>query len=184
MKKIVMIFLMISSLSFGEVEGDTYSFLGNLFSGGKKTEKRKDNTGETETVSASIYSAIPVIEGEEIPPYLEFKYIEKDTNIEKTFRVNVTETKAGDRRPAEIAALENAIAAETVREKVPPMMRYYENAFKKHLENISGNSEKIYLLGNQYFINKKYERAKDIFSKNIDSEENLFGAALTNRFLG
>ncbi|MFR4520028.1 MAG: tetratricopeptide repeat protein, partial [Fusobacterium sp.] len=96
----------------------------------------------------------------------------------------VTDTKAGDRRPAEIAALENAIAAETVREKVPPMMRYYENAFKKHLENISGNSEKIYLLGNQYFINKKYERAKDIFSKNIDSEENLFGAALTNRFLG
>ena len=113
MKKIVMIFLMISSLSFGEVEGDTYSFLGNIFSGSKKTEKRKEEIKETETISAAVYSAIPVIEGEEIPPYLEFKYVEKDTKIEKTFRVNITETKAGDRRPAEIAALENAIAAET-----------------------------------------------------------------------
>ena len=64
------------------------------------------------------------------------------------------------------------------------MMRYYENSFKKHIENISSNPEKIYLLGNQYFINKKYERAKDIFSKNIDTADNLFGAAVTNRFLG
>ena len=63
-------------------------------------------------------------------------------------------------------------------------MRYYENIFKKHIENISNDPEKIYLLGNQYFLNKKYEKAKDIFSKNIDTVDNLFGAAVTNRFLG
>lgn len=183
MKKILMVFFIVfSSISFAE---DSYSFLENFFSGKKRTEQvKKEEKTKVEIKKENVNTVIPIIEGEEIPPYLEFKYIDKDTKVQKTFRVNVGATKSGDRRPAEIVALEDAIARETIKEKVPPMMRYYESAFQKHLENISNNPEKIYLLGNQYFMNKKYERAKNIFSKNIDTVDNLFGSALTNRFLG
>lgn len=179
MKKLAVIFFIIfSSMTFAEK--DTYSFFEGFFSGKPKTEQNK----KEEKKESTAPSLIPIIEGEIVPEYLEFQYIDEKTKAEKTFRVYVTPLQPEDRRPAEIAALENAITKETVREKITPMMRYYENSFKKHIENISSNPEKIYLLGNQYFINKKYERAKDIFSKNIDTADNLFGAAVTNRFLG
>ncbi len=181
MKKLLVMFLIIfsSAVSFAD-RGDAYSFLGNFFSGKKKTESVK----QTETKEQDTPSLIPVIEGEPVPEYLEFKYIDEKSKTEKTFRVSITATQSGDRRPAEIAALENAITKETVREKVTPMMRYYESAFRKHIENISSDPEKIYLLGNQYFVNRRYEKARDIFSKNIDTVDNLFGSAVTNRFLG
>lgn len=186
MKKLAVIFFIIFS-SFSFAENDNYSFFGGFFSGKSKTESGeniKDEDKKIEKQEVSSPTLIPVVEGENIPEYLEFRYIDEKTKQEKVFHVNIVPLKAGDRRPAEIAALENAIARETVREKITPMMRRYESSFRKHIESISTNPEKIYLLGNQYFINKRYEKAKDIFSKNIDTVDNLFGAAVTNRFLG
>lgn len=181
MKRLLIIFLIVFSgtTSFAE-KNDSYSFFGNFFSGRNKTEQAKEENEKVENLPVLI----PVIEGEPVPEYLEFTYIDEETKAEKTFQVPVTPTQTGDRRPAEIAALENAITKETVREKVTPMMRYYEKAFRNHIDNISADPEKIYLLGNQYFVNKRYEKARDIFSKNIDTVDNLFGSAVTNRFLG
>ena len=181
MKKLMVIFFItLSSMIFAE-NGDAYSFFENFFSGKKETTSKIKTEEKVESKTASY---IPVVEGEAIPEFLEFKYIDDKTKVQKRFNIHVTALQPGDRRPAEIGALENAISRETVKEKVTVMMRYYENTFKKHIENISNDPEKIYLLGNQYFLNKKYEKAKDIFSKNIDTVDNLFGAAVTNRFLG
>lgn len=181
MKKLIMVFFIISSMVTFSEDGDKYSFFGNFFSGkSSKSEKKKP----VEIKENKGSSFIPVIEGEAIPERLEFKYVDEKTKATRFFSIPIVPLQGNDRRPAEIGALENAIARETVREKVTVMMRYYESAFKKHLENISNNPEKIYLLGNQYFINQRYERAKDIFNKNIDTVDNLFGSAVTNRFLG
>lgn len=175
MKKILVVFLLIVSVGVSYAEGrDNYAFLGNFF--GKKQEQKKENPSSA------------IMQEEEnkrdIPVFLEFKYIDEETKTEKTFQVQVEPVKEGDCRPPEIAALETAITNEKVREKVTPMIKYYESFFRTYLDEISSDPEKIYRLGNQYFINRKYERAKDIFSKNIDTPDNLFGAAVTNRFLG
>ena len=188
MKKILAVFLLIFStmVSFGEEMGenlasntnDHYAFFENFF-GNKKKDKETQKQQESNSVEITEER-----ETREIPQFLEFKYIDKDTKTEKTFRVMIESVQVGDKRPPEIASLERAIANEKVREKVTPMMKYYEKFFREYLNSISNNPEKIYQLGNQYFVNRQYERAKDIFSKNIDTVDNLFGAALTNRFLG
>lgn len=178
MKKILIIFLLIFSsvVSFGEGK-DNYAFFGNFFGRNKNKEQQKFESSAIEKTETQE-------PGREIPAYLEFKYIDEETKTEKTFKVNVVPVQAGDYRPPEIAALETAITNEKVREKTAPMVKYYETFFRNYVNEISSDPEKIYNLGNQYFINRKYERAKDIFSKNIDTPDNLFGAAVTNRFLG
>ena len=176
MKKILMIFFILCNGIFSFAEGeDTYSFLGNFFSGKKEKEisQPKRETSAIQTETQEVY-----------PTNLEFTYIDGKTKESRVFYIKVQPVKKGDYRPADIAAVEDAIYRETVREKILPMMKYYEKAFNEYLEKISDNSEKIYQLGNQYFINRRYEKAKDIFSKNIDTVDNLFGAAVTNRFLG
>lgn len=176
MKKILMIFFILCNGIFSFAEGeDTYSFLGNFFSGKKEKEisQPKRETSAIQTETQEVY-----------PANLEFTYIDGKTKESRVFYVKVQPVKKGDYRPADIAAVEDAIYRETVREKILPMMKYYEKAFNEYLEKISDNSEKIYQLGNQYFINRRYEKARDIFSKNIETVDNLFGAAVTNRFLG
>lgn len=176
MKKILMIFFILCNGIFSFAEGeDTYSFLGNFFSGKKEKEisQPKRETSAIQTETQEVY-----------PTTLEFTYIDGKTKESRVFYVKVQPVKKGDYRPADIAAVEDAIYRETVREKILPMMKYYEKAFNEYLEKISDNSEKIYQLGNQYFINRRYEKARDIFSKNIETVDNLFGAAVTNRFLG
>lgn len=176
MKKILMIFFILCNGIFSFAEGeDNYSFLGNFFSGKKEKEisQPKRETSAIQTETQEVY-----------PTNLEFTYIDGKTKESRVFYVKVQPVKKGDYRPADIAAVEDAIYRETVREKILPMMKYYEKAFNEYLEKISDNSEKIYQLGNQYFINRRYEKARDIFSKNIDTVDNLFGAAVTNRFLG
>lgn len=176
MKKILMVFFILCNGIFSFAEGeDTYSFLGNFFSGKKekKISQPKRETSAIQTETQEVY-----------PANLEFTYIDGKTKESRVFYIKIQPVKKGDYRPADIAAVEDAIYRETVREKILPMMKYYEKAFNEYLEKISDNSEKIYQLGNQYFINRRYEKARDIFSKNIDTIDNLFGAAITNRFLG
>lgn len=188
MKKILVGILLILStaVSFGETR-DNYAFFGNFF--GKNKDKEKENKNTNVSVEIPQNDT-----GREIPEFLEFTYIPKETEGqpmppvnekgEAEFKVQVLPVQAGDNRPPEIVALEKAITNERVREKITPMMKYYEKFFREYLNEISNDSEKIYQLGNQYFMNRQYERARDIFSKNIDSVDNLFGAAVTNRFLG
>ena len=47
------------------------------------------------------------------------------------------------------------------------------------------NSEKIFHLGNKYFMDNLYEKSRDTFLKDRNGDiKNLFGAATTTRFLG
>lgn len=188
-KTLIGILLILSTaVSFGET-GDHYAFFGNFFGRNKNKESQSVNNGNTTVEISETEEA-----GREIPQFLEFTYIPKETEGqpmppvnekgEAEFKVQILPVKQGDNRPPEIAALEKAITDERVREKVTAMMKYYEKFFREYLNEISSDSEKIYQLGNQYFVNRQYEKARDIFSKNIDSVDNLFGAALTNRFLG
>lgn len=176
MKKILIMFLLILSTAVSYAEGnDNYTFFGNFF--GKNKDNVKTEQNKTEVFQKNEPQR-------EIPQFLEFTYIDEETKEEIPFKVEVHPLPAGDYRPPEIAALETAITNEKIREKVTPMLRYYETFFRNYINEISNDPEKIYQLGNQYFMNRKYERARDIFSKNIDTPDNLFGAAVTNRFLG
>lgn len=89
-----------------------------------------------------------------------------------------------DYRPDNIKTLEAKIAREKDRDKVAPMVKEYNEEFNDYLNSIANNEELIFNLGDQYFKNNRYEAAKNIFSKNIDSSRNLFGAGTTSRFLG
>lgn len=65
------------------------------------------------------------------------------------------------------------------------MDEYYE-FFEKYLVKTGyTDSDKIFQLGNSYFKDNLYEKARDVFimDKNLD-ERNLFGAATSNRLLG
>ena len=192
MKKIMVAILILLSSHTVMAEG---GFFNRLFKSIKTEDqapekvkiikKYKYSDEEYNEESNQNYSYIPVVEGENIPDYIVLEYSPKETPEQRiSFQVPVTTLQKGDRRPAEIAALEKQIANEKIKEKVVSMMKYYEKLFSRHLDNISDNPEKIYLLGNQYFLNAQYEKAKNIFSKNIDTIDNLFGAATTNRFLG
>ncbi|MGL4358382.1 tetratricopeptide repeat protein [Cetobacterium sp.] len=89
-----------------------------------------------------------------------------------------------EERPAQIQNLEAQIAREDDRDKAAVLIKEYERYFKSYLSSISGNENSIFYLGDQYFRNRKYERAAQIFSSNIDSSRNLFGAATSYRFIG
>ncbi|MEG0068384.1 tetratricopeptide repeat protein [Cetobacterium sp.] len=89
-----------------------------------------------------------------------------------------------DQRPPYIQTLENQIAREDDRDKAAVVIKEYEKYFKNYLNSISGNESEVFYLGDQYFRNRKYERAAQIFSSNIDSSRNLFGAATSYRFVG
>lgn len=123
------------------------------------------------------------LEEEERPTSITFKYTDK-YKVKRSFTIPVLIQSEEDPRPAEIATIEDRVGRETIREKAAAMLRYYNKAFSSYLEKISNDSGKIYELGNYYFVNGQYEKARDVFSKNITSIENLFGAATTNRFLG
>lgn len=90
----------------------------------------------------------------------------------------------GDERPGQIQNLENQIARQDDRDKAAVLIKEYERFFKSYLSSISSDENKIFYLGDQYFRNRKYERAAQIFSTNIDSSRNLFGAATSYRFIG
>lgn len=89
-----------------------------------------------------------------------------------------------DQRPPYIASLERQIAASRDRDKAAVLMKEYETYFKNYLNSISGSESAIFYLGDQYFKQRKYERAGQIFSKNIDSARNLFGAGTSYRIIG
>ncbi|MGL4641737.1 MAG: tetratricopeptide repeat protein [Cetobacterium sp.] len=89
-----------------------------------------------------------------------------------------------EERPAQIQNLEAQIAREDDRDKAAVLIKEYERYFKSYLSSISSNENSIFYLGDQYFRNRKYERAAQIFSSNIDSSRNLFGAATSYRFIG
>lgn len=188
MKKITIVLLMLFSINAVYAQdGTKVAFFGNFFkSKSKKVEEKKPK----ETKNRWFFeekekeNLIPVVEGEIVPANIELTYISKEDNTVNYFSIPVVPLQRGDRRPAEIGALEKAIGNEKDRDKTVALMKYYEKAFSRHLEDIKDDSEKIYLLGNQYFINSRYEKARDIFSKNINTVDNLFGSAVTNRFLG
>lgn len=116
---------------------------------------------------------------------LELKYRNKENgNKLTTFRIPIRKKDKDDPRPADIATIEELVNRERVREKAAAMLEYYEEAFRYHLVSISNDSKEVYKLGNYYFTHGRYEKARQVFSKNINSIENLFGAAVTNRFLG
>lgn len=120
---------------------------------------------------------------EERPTKITFQYLDKN-KVKRSFTIPVISQEINDPRPAEIATIEERVKLETIREKAAAMLKYYNKIFHNHLEEISNNSHEIYELGNYYFVNNQYEKAREVFSKNIDTIENLFGAATTNRFLG
>lgn len=90
----------------------------------------------------------------------------------------------GDQRPPYIQSLESQIAREDDRDKAAVLLKEYEKYFKSYINSISGDENQVFYLGDQYFRNRKYERAAQIFSSNIDSSRNLFGAATSYRFSG
>lgn len=148
-----------------------------------------DNAGLLDGTVNIDYSDMEDAEGflekdEERPTKITFEYRDKKTKAKKSFSINILQQKPDDPRPAEIATIEELVKRETIREKAAAMLKYYNKTFKEHLEKISGDSREVYNLGNYYFTHNQYEKARDVFSKNIDSIENLFGAATTNRFLG
>lgn len=100
------------------------------------------------------------------------------------FILILSSTAFSDYRPQEIIYLESQIANEKSRDKAAVLMQRYESSFREYLNNVSGNEELIFMLGDQYFKAGKYERARNIFAKNIDSSRNLFGAATASRFIG
>lgn len=89
-----------------------------------------------------------------------------------------------DQRPAQIQSLESQIARQDDRDKAAVLIKEYETYFRNYLKTISNNENQVFYLGDQYFRNRKYERAAQIFSANIDSSRNLFGAATSYRFIG
>ncbi len=62
---------------------------------------------------------------------------------------------------------------------------YYE-IYEGYLEMTGySDSNKVFELGNRYFIDDLYEKARDVFLKDRNGDiRNLFGAATTTRFLG
>ncbi|MGL4988836.1 MAG: tetratricopeptide repeat protein [Cetobacterium sp.] len=90
----------------------------------------------------------------------------------------------GDERPSQIRNLESQISREDDRDKAAVLIKDYEKIFKDYLVSINSDENRVFYLGDQYFRNNKYERAAQIFSSNIDSSRNLFGAATSYRFIG
>lgn len=172
MKKIFTLLLLVTlGTSTLAEEKLAFSFFDKLFK--VKKEKTIENQSFTEENLANINNTS-----------IQFKYIDKETKLEKEFFVPLIDIKKGDHRTKEIASIEKIVDSITIREKAVVVLKYYNKIFKEHLEEISDNPKKIYLLGNQYFKNHQYEKARMIFSKNTDIIENLFGAAVTNKFLG
>lgn len=172
MKKIfiLLIFIVLGTSSMGE-EKLAFSFFDKIF----KTKKEKNIKQpifkeETQTIDSSTS--------------LKFTYIDKDTKIKKEFFIPLIKDQKKDYRPKEIASIEKIMNTLVIREKAVVVLKYYNKTLKEYLENIGNDPKKIYLLGNQYFKNHQYEKARMIFSKNTDIVENLFGAAATNKFLG
>lgn len=170
MKKIfiLLIFIALGTSSMGE-EKVAFSFF-DIFKTKKEKPIEKPNLNDDSIINNK--------------DSLKFKYIEKDTRIKKEFVVPLIKTANTDYRPQEIASIEKIMNNIVIREKSVVLLKYYNKFFKEYLESISNDPKKIYLLGNQYFKNKEYEKARMIFSKNTDIVENLFGAAVTNKFLG
>lgn len=186
MKRITITFLILCFTNLSFAKGGIFN---RFFKKENIEEIKKENLIKKSNVwnyfrKEEILNFIPVVEGEAIPEYIKLNYISEDNQTMQSFSIQVLPLEKGDRRPNEIMVLEREIEKERIREKIVVMMKYYEKVFSRHLEDIKDDPEKIYLLGNQYFLEKRYEKARDIFSKNIDTIDNLFGAALTNRFLG
>lgn len=93
-------------------------------------------------------------------------------------------TSFSDERPPYIQTLESRIAGERDRDKVAVLMKEYENYLKSYLNAIKESESSVFFLGDQYFKERKYERAAQIFSVNTNSARNLFGAATSYRFIG
>lgn len=91
---------------------------------------------------------------------------------------NITQT------PEELQRMEFEMEREEAREQTIKLIKLYESKFNEHLKSIRGNEEKVFNLGDEYFKQRKYERAAKIFSSNISSARNLFGAGTCYRFIG
>lgn len=140
--------------------------------------------GKVDIDYSDIEDAEGFLEGEaERPTKITFTYRDKN-KVKRSFSIPIIQQGLDDPRPAEIATIEERVKRETIREKAAAMLKYYNKEFQNHLEKISNNPRRVYDLGNYYFTHSQYEKARDVFSKNIDDIENLFGAATTNRFLG
>lgn len=64
------------------------------------------------------------------------------------------------------------------------LTQQYNSAYRSYLNSIQGNPEQIFSFGESLFADGKYEKAREVFSKDVKSIKNLFGAATTSRFLG
>lgn len=89
-----------------------------------------------------------------------------------------------DQRPEQIKIYETEIANSKDRDETAVILKEYEDYFKNYLVSISSNESEIFYLGDQYFKERKYERAGQIFSSNINSARNLFGAGTSYRVIG
>lgn len=183
MKKIFLfLFFIILNISSYSEEKIAFSFFDNLF---KAKEEKSPSQLELKTSESDLYASDLFLENyNEESNSLVFKYTDKETEEETEFFIPLIETKEEDYRPQDIASIETMINGVVIREKAVVILKYYNKSFKEHLERIKDDPKEIYLLGNQYFKNRQYEKARTVFSKNTDTLENLFGAAVTNRFLG
>lgn len=100
------------------------------------------------------------------------------------FFIFASMTIFSEQRLEKIIELETKISRENDRDKAAVLLKEYEKYFEEYLKEIESDEEKIFFLGDQYFKVKKYERAGEIFSRNIDSTRNLFGAATSYRIIG
>ena len=64
------------------------------------------------------------------------------------------------------------------------MSQRYNESYRNYLNSIKGNPDRVFSFGESFFVRGKYEKARDIFSKDVTRIKNLFGAATTSRFLG
>lgn len=89
-----------------------------------------------------------------------------------------------DERPPYIRQLEAQISTEKDRTKVSTLLKERDDYMKNYLNSISQSESSVFYLGDQYFKERKYEKAAQIFSSNTDSVRNLFGAATSYRLIG
>lgn len=62
--------------------------------------------------------------------------------------------------------------------------KQYNNALNSYLESINYDSDTIFMLGNQYFLMRRIDRANKIFNLDDTDLKNVFASATTYRMMG
>lgn len=82
-----------------------------------------------------------------------------------------------------IMELEAKMGQPLSKEELKELYEQYELELNNYINSIKYDTDKLFMLGDYYFKDRRYERALTIFSLDNTNIKNLFGAATTARFL-